>query len=196
MKNHVDAERACLFRAARAVDREIAIEARLLRDADHAAIHFTKNRAVVLAQVRYKVEYLSGFFWIEKTGGSVGSLVGICQVSGLVVLPVVTSTHVHDRHDKKYDCCQKDAHAIQTVWKAEYEPQADAERGVRHRRRGAAIRRAAFGCPCLIVVDELRKIAARIEKRGQCDRQKTGQRDLLFLIDGASSFHKRQSRCL
>ena len=51
------------------------------------------------------------------------------------------------------------------LWKAEYEPQADAERGVRHRRRSAAVRRAAFGCPCLIVVDELRKIAARIEKR-------------------------------
>ena len=47
-----------------------------------------------------------------------------------------------------------------------------------------------------VVVDELRKIAASIEKRGQCDRQKTGQRDLLFLIDGATPFHKRQSRCL
>ena len=166
MKNHVDTECARLFRAARAVDREIAIEARLLRDADHAAIHLAENRAVVLAQVRYKVEYLSGFFWIEKTGGSVGSLVGICQVSGLVVLPVAAGTHVHDRHDKKYDCRQKDAHAVQTVWKAEYEPEADAERGVRHRRRSAAVRRAAFGCPHLVVVDELRKIAARIEKRG------------------------------
>ena len=196
MKNHVDAECARLFRAARAVDREIAIEARLLRDTDHTAIHFTENRAVVLAQVRYKVEHLPGFFWIEKTGGSVGSLVGIGQVSGFVVLPVAAGAHVHDRHDKKYDCRQKDAHAVQTVWKAEYEPEADAERGVRHRRRGAAIRRAAFGCPCLIVVDELRKIAARIEKRGQRDGEKTGQRDLLFLIDGASSFHKRQSRCL
>ena len=196
MKNHVDAECARLFRAARAVDREIAIEARLLRDADHAAIHFAEDRAVVLAQVRYKVEYLSGFFWIEKTGGSVGSLVGICQVSGLVVLPVAAGAHVHDRHDKKYDCRQKDAHTVQTVWKTEHELQADTERSVRHRRRGAAVRRAAFGCPCLIVVDELRKIAARIEKRGQCDRQKTGQSDLLFLIDGASSFHKRQSRCL
>ena len=196
MQNHVDAERARLFRAARAVDREIAIEARLLRDADHAAIHLTENRAVVLAQVRYKVEHLPGFFWIEKTGGSVGSLVGICQVSGLVILSVAAGAHVHDRHDKKYDCRQKDAHAVQTVWKAEYEPEADTERSVRHRRRGAAVRRAAFGCPCLIVVDELRKIAARIEKRGQRDRQKTGQRDLLFLIDGASSFHKRQSRCL
>lgn len=151
---------------------------------------------MVLAQVRYKVEYLSGFFWIEKTGGSVGSLVGICQVSGLVVLPVAAGAHVHDRHDKKYDCRQKDAHAVQTVWKAEYEPQADVERGVRQRRRGTAVRRAAFSCPCLIVVDELRKIAARIEKRGQSDGQKTGQSDLLFLIDGASSFHKRQSRCL
>ena len=151
---------------------------------------------MVLAQVRYKVEHLPGFFWIEKTGGSVGSLVGICQVSGLVVLPVAAGAHVHDRHDKKYDCRQKDAHAVQTVWKAEYEPQADVERGVRQRRRGTAVRRAAFGCPCLIVVDELRKIATRIEKRGQCDRQKTGQRDLLFLIDGASSFRKRQSRCL
>ena len=193
MKNHVDTECARLFRAARAVDREIAIEARLLRDADHTAIHFTENGAVMLAQVRYKVEYLSGFFWIEKTSGSVGSLVGIGQVSGLVVLPIAAGAHVHDRHDKKYDCRQKDAHAVQTVWKAEYEPEADAERGVRHRRRGAAIRRAAFGCPCLIVVDELRKIAARIEKRGQRDRQKTGQRDLLFLIDGATPFHKRQS---
>ena len=100
------------------------------------------------------------------------------------------------RHDQQHDCRQKNPYAVQTVWKTEHEPQADAERSVRHRRRSAAVRRAAFGCPCLIVVDELRKIAARIEKRGQCDRQKTGQRDLLFLIDGASSFHKRQSRCL
>ena len=151
---------------------------------------------MVLAQVRYKVEYLSGFFWIEKTGGSVGSLVGICQVSGLVILSVAAGTHVHDRHDEKYDCRQKDSHTVQTVWKTEHELQADTERSVRHRRRGAAVRRAAFGCPCLIVVDELRKIAARIEKRGQYDRQKTGQRDLLFLIDGATPFHKRQSRCL
>ena len=112
MKNHVDAERACLFRAARAVDGKISIEACFLRDTDHTAIHFTENRAVVLAQVRYKVEYLSGFFWIEKTGGSVGSLVGICQVSGLVVLPVAVGAHVHDRHDKKYDCRQKDSHAV------------------------------------------------------------------------------------
>ena len=151
---------------------------------------------MVLAQIRNEVKYLPGFLWIEKTGGSVGSLVRIGQVSGFIVLPVPTGAHVHDRHDKKYDCRQKDAHAVQTVWKAEYEPQADVERGVRQRRRGTAVRRAAFSCPCLIVVDELRKIAARIEKRGQCDRQKTGQRDLLFLIDGATPFHKRQSRCL
>ena len=151
---------------------------------------------MVLTQVRYKVEHLPGFFRVQKTGGSVGSLVGICQVSGLVILSVAAGAHVHDRHDKKYDCRQKDAHAVQTVWKAEYEPQADAERGVRQRRRGTAVRRAAFGYPCLIVVDELRKITARIEKRGQRNRQKAGQRDLLFLIDGASSFHKRQSRCL
>ena len=151
---------------------------------------------MVLAQVRYKVEYLPGFFWIEKTGGSVGSLVGICQVSGLVVLPVAAGAHVHDRHDKKYDCRQKDSHAVQTVWKTEHEPQAGAERGVWHRRRSAAVRHTAFSCPCLIVVDELRKIAARIEKCGQRDRQKTDQRDLLFLIDGATPFHKRQSRCL
>ena len=151
---------------------------------------------MVLAQVRYKVEHLPGFFWIEKTGGSVGSLVGICQVSGLVVLPVAAGAHVHDRHDKKYDCRQKDAHAVQTVWKAEYEPQADAERGVRHRRRGTAVRRAAFGRPCLIVVDELRNVAASIEKGSQRDGEKTDQNDLLFLIDGASSFRKRQSRCL
>ena len=112
MKNHVDTECARLFRAARAVDGKISIEARFLRDADHAAIHFTENRAVVLAQVRYKVEYLSGFFWIEKTGGSVGSLVGICQVSDFVILSVAAGTHVHDRHDKKYDCRQKDSHAV------------------------------------------------------------------------------------
>ena len=124
---------------------------------------------MVLAQIRHEVEHLPGFFWIEKTGGSVGSLVGICQVSGLVVLPVAAGAHVHDRHDKKYDCRQKDAHAVQTVWEAEHELQADTERSVRHRRRGTAVRRAAFGCPCLIVVDELRKIAARIEKRGQRD---------------------------
>ena len=123
----------------------------------------------MLAQVRNEIEYLPGFLWIQETGCSVGSLVGIDQVSGFVVLPVAAGTHVHDRHDEKYDCRQKDAHAVQTVWKAEYEPQADVERGVRHRRRSAAIRRAAFGCPCLIVVDELRKIAARIEKRGQRD---------------------------
>ena len=150
----------------------------------------------MLAQVRNEVEHLPSFLLIEKTGGSVGSLVGIGQVSGFVVLPVTAGAHVHDRHDKKYDCRQKNSHTVQTVWKAEYEPQADTERSVRHRRRGTAVRRAAFGCPCLIVVDELRKIAARIEKRGQCNRQKTGQCDLLFLIDGASSFHKRQSRCL
>ena len=150
----------------------------------------------MLAQVRNEVEYLSSFFRVQETGGSVGSLVGIGQVSGFIVLPVSTGAHVHDRHDKQYDCRQKDAHAVQTVWKAEYEPQADVERGVRQRRRGTAVRRAAFSCPCLIVVDELRKIAARIEKRGQRDRQKTGQRDLLFLIDGATPFHKRQSRCL
>ena len=151
---------------------------------------------MVLTQVRYEVEHLPGFLWIEKTGGSVGSFVGIGQVSGFVVLPVTAGTHVHDRHDEKYDCRQKDSHAVQTVWKVEYEPKADAERGVRHRRRGAAIRRAAFGCPCLIVVDELRKIAASIEKGSQCDGEKTDQNDLLFLIDGASSFRKRQSRCL
>lgn len=150
----------------------------------------------MLAQVRYKVEHLPGFLWIEKPGCSVGSLVGIGQVSDLVVLSVVTSAHVHDRHDKKYDCRQKDSHTVQTVWKTEHELQADTERSVRHRRRGTAVRRAAFGCPCLIVVDELRKIAACIEKGGQRDRQKTGQRDLLFLIDGATSFHKQQSRCL
>ena len=67
---------------------------------------------MVLAQVRYKVEHLPGFFWIEKTGGSVGSLVGICQVSGLVILSVAAGTHVHDRHDEKYDCRQKDSHAV------------------------------------------------------------------------------------
>ena len=67
---------------------------------------------MVLAQVRYKVEYLSGFFWIEKTGGSVGSFVGIGQVSGLVVLPVAAGAHVHDRHDEQHDCCQKDSHAV------------------------------------------------------------------------------------
>ena len=169
MKNHVDTECARLFRAACAIDGKISIEARFLRDADHAAIHFTENRAVVLAQVRYKVEYLSGFFWIEKTGGSVGSLVGICQVSDFVILSVAAGTHVHDRHDKKYDCRQKDAHAVQTVWKAEYEPEADAERSVWQRRRSAAVRRAAFGCPRLVVVNELREIAASIEKRGQRD---------------------------
>ena len=32
------------------------------------------------------------------------------------------------------------------------------------------------------------------EKRSQRDGQKTGQRDLLFLIDGASSFHKRKAQ--
>ena len=196
MKDHVDTECARLFRAACAVDCEIAIEARFLRDTDHAAIHFTENGAVMLPQVRNEVEYLPGFLRIQETSGSVGSLVGIGQVSGFVVLPVAASTHVHDRHDKQYGCRQKDAHAVQTVWKAEHEPQADAERSVRHRRRSAAVRRAAFGCPHLVVVDKLREIAASIEKCGQRDGQKTGQRDLLFLIDGATSFHKRQSRCL
>ena len=66
----------------------------------------------MLAQVRYKVEHLPSFLWIEKPGGSVGSLVGIGQVSGLVILPVAASTHVHDRHDEKYDCRQKDSHAV------------------------------------------------------------------------------------
>ena len=94
---------------------------------------------------------------------------GICQVSDFVILSVAAGTHVHDRHDKKYDCRQKDAHAVQTVWKAEYEPEADAERSVWQRRRSAAVRRAAFGCPRLVVVNELREIAASIEKRGQRD---------------------------
>ena len=94
---------------------------------------------------------------------------GICQVSGLVVLPVAAGTHVHDRHDEKYDCRQKDSHTVQTVWKTEHELQADTERSVRQRRRSAAVRRAAFGCPRLVVVNELREIAASIEKRGQRD---------------------------
>ena len=66
----------------------------------------------MLAQIRNEVKYLPGFLWIEKTGGSVGSLVGIGQVSGLVILSVAAGAHVHDRHDKKYDCRQKDAHAV------------------------------------------------------------------------------------
>ena len=88
----------------------------------------------MLAQVRNEVEYLPGFLRIQETGCSVGSLVGVGQVSGFVILPVAAGAHVHDRHDKQYDCCQKDCHAVQTVWKTEHEPQADAERSVRHRR--------------------------------------------------------------
>ena len=45
-------------------------------------------------------------------------------------------------------------------------------------------------------VPDLREIAASIEKGSQRDRQKTGQRDFLLFIDGASSFRKQQSRCL
>ena len=66
----------------------------------------------MLAQVWNEVEYLAGFLWIEKTGGSVGAFVGIGQVSGFVVLPIAAGAHVHDRHNEKYDCCQKDSHAI------------------------------------------------------------------------------------
>ena len=134
MKDHVDTECARLFRAACAVDGKIAVEARFLRNADHAAIHFTENGSLMLAQVRNEVEYLPGFLRIQETGCSVGSLVGVGQVSGFVILPVAAGAHVHDRHDKQYDCCQKDCHAVQTVWKTEHEPQADAERSVRHRR--------------------------------------------------------------
>ena len=112
MKDHVDTECACLFRAARTVDGKIAVKARFLRNADHAAVHFAKNRAMMLAQIRHEVEHLPGFLWIQETGGSVGSLVGIGQVSGFVILPVAASAHVYDRHDEKYDCRQKDSHAV------------------------------------------------------------------------------------
>lgn len=193
LEDHIDAEGPGLFGARSAIYGQIAVESCLLRDADHLPIQFPQNRSVVLSDIRDKIQNTFQLPLAHKSGGSIGSFVGIGQVTLAVIYSRVAVPHPHDHQNQQGKKPHADAKTIKTVRKVKGCCKAQEEVGI------WKIRGSPVDSPCclppLIVVEQLGQVSTSIQK-GQYGDWHRNQAFNQFLPGyGAHSFHTVQSRC-
>ncbi len=179
LKNHIHTKGSGLFGAAGPIDRQIAVETCLFRDADHFSVYLAQDDTRVLSDIGNKVKHLLQLFLGHKARCSVGAFGGVNQVAFPVIFAGFTVTHPHDHEDQHSQRSHTAAHTVQTIGPAEYSANTSKESGIGQLRCGSE--RSAGRLPYIVVVEELCNIAAPIEQGGQSDGQDDKQFNNGFL---------------
>ena len=165
LQDHVHTKSPCLFGAAGPIHRQITVEPGFQWDTDRLAIYLTQDDTRVLADVGNQVQHALQFLFGHKARCPICTLVGVDQVALPVICSCFAVPHPHNHEDQHTQRSHTAAHTVQAMRPAEHSGDAGEEIAVRKFRRGAE--GPARRLPHIVVVEELRNIAAPIEQGGQ-----------------------------
>ena len=101
LEYHISCISPAFHAAAGAKDRHVPVHSCLFREADGFSVQLSKDNAAAFCDVTHQLQHFLHLGISHKSGGAVGSLIGVGKVAFLVIGAFPSKAHPHDHENQQ-----------------------------------------------------------------------------------------------